>query len=162
MWGSLRLRAEDAAAFIEADLDETLIEDLLFGFGLIRWDDQVAVRQVADDLFVRWSRPVANQIVPRSWALLKHLYWPGPLVESNGKGIKVRSEPAIIPLLCANRVGDACAIAARRLFTAGLTTTRARLPDNQDGVRIAAALLFPLRSRHSISKLVIHTTEEHY
>src|SRR5262249_22667913 len=103
-----------------------------------------------------------NQVVPRSWALLKHLYWPGPLVESNGKEIKVSPEPAIIPLLCANRVGDACDIAARRLFIAGLTTTRARLPNYQDGVRIAAALLFPLRSLRAISKFVIRTTEEQH
>jgi CRISPR-associated protein Csx17 len=137
-----------------------LIEDLLFGFALIRWDDREALGQVADELFVRWSKPVANQVVPRSWALLKHLYWPGPLVKSNGTEIKVRPEPAITPLLCANRVGDACAIAARRLFIAGFPTTRARLPNHQDGVRIAGALLFPLRSLNSISKLVIHMTEE--
>ncbi len=130
-WGSVKLRAEDAAAFIEGNLDETLIEDLLFGFALIRWDNREAVRQVADELFVRWSKPVANQVIPRSWALLKHLYWPGPFIESNGKEIKVSPEPSIIPLLCANRIGDACEIGARRLFIAGLTPMRARLPDHQ-------------------------------
>lgn len=159
-WGSIKLIVEDAAAFIEGNLDESLVEDLLFGFALIRWDDKDAVCQVANELFVRWSKPVAHQVIPRSWALLKHLYWPGPLIESNGKEIKVIPESAIIPLLCANRVGDACTIAARRLFIAGLTTTHARLPDHQDGARIAAALLFPLRSLRSISKLVIHTTGE--
>jgi CRISPR-associated protein Csx17 len=158
--GGMKLTAEDAAAFIEGKLDEALIEDLLFGFALIRWDDQVAVRPVTDELSMRWSKPIANLIIPRSWALLKHLFWPGPVVDSNGKGVTVRPEPAVIPLLCANRVGDACAIAAKRLFIAGLATTRARLPDHREGKRIAAALLFPLRSQRSISKLVIYTTEE--
>jgi len=159
-WGSLRLRAEDAAAFIEGNLDEALIEDLLFGFTLIRWDDREAVRQVADELFVRWSKPVADQVIPRSWALLKHLYWPGPLFGSNGKEIKVSSEPSIIPLLCANRIGDACEIGARRLFIAGLAPTRTRMPDHQAGARIAAALLFPLRNLGSLSRLVIYSNEE--
>ncbi len=158
--GSLRLRAEDAVAFIEGNVDEALIQDLLFSFALIRWDDWEAVYPVADELFARWSKPVTAQVIPRSWALLKHLYWPGPLIDSNGGEVKVSPEPSIIRLLCANRIGDACEIGARRLFIAGLSPTRARLPDHQAGARIAAALLFPLRNLRSLSKLVIHSNDE--
>jgi CRISPR-associated protein Csx17 len=159
-WGGIALRAEDVAAFIEGGLDESLIEDLLFGFVLIRWDGQETCQQVKEELRTRWARPVTRRVVPRSWALLKHLFLPTPITTTGDQEIIIRPEPALIPLLWANRVGNACEIASRRLFSAGLAPTRARIPDGENGTRIAAALLLPIRRLNDLSKLVLHREED--
>jgi CRISPR-associated protein Csx17 len=84
-----------------------------------------------------------------------------PITTTGGQGIIIRPESAIIPLLCANRVSHACEIASRRLFSAGLAPTRARIPDGENGTRIAAALLLPIRRLNDLSKLVLHREEDH-
>jgi CRISPR-associated protein Csx17 len=160
-WGGIALRAEDIAAFIEGGLDESLIEDLLFGFTLTHWDGEETCQKVKGELRARWARPVTRRVVPRSWALLKHLFLSAPLTTTSGQGIIIRPESAIIPLLCANRVSQACEIASRRLFSAGLAPTRARIPDGENGTRIAAALLVPVRRLNDLSKLVLHREEDH-
>jgi CRISPR-associated protein Csx17 len=159
-WGGIALRVEDVAAFIEGGLDESLIEDLLFGFALTRWDGQETCQKVTAELHMRWMRPVTRRVVPRSWALLKHLFLPTPIITTGGQGIIIRPEPAILPLLCANRVSHACEIASRRLFSAGLAPTRAHIPDGENGTRIAAALLLPIRRLNDLSKLVLHMDED--
>jgi CRISPR-associated protein Csx17 len=160
-WGGIALRAEDVAAFIEGGLDESFIEALLFGFTLIRRDGQETCQNVKAELRTRWARPVIRRVVPRSWALLKHLFLSTPVTTTGGQDILIRPEPAIIPLLCANRVSNACEIASRRLFSAGLVPTRARIPDGENGTRIAAALLVPIRRLSDLSKLVLHREEDH-
>ena len=160
-WGGIALRAEDVAAFIEGGLDESLIEDLLFGFALIRWDGEETCQKVKAELHTRWALSVTRRVVPRSWALLKHLFLSTPITIIGGQEIIIRPEPAIIPLLCANRVSHACEIASRRLFSAGLAPTRARMPDGENGTRIAAALLLPIRRLNDLSKLVLHREEDH-
>jgi CRISPR-associated protein Csx17 len=75
------------------------------------------------------------------------------------QSISIRPEPAILPLLCAHSVSNACAIAARRLFAAGLAPIRAHIPDGEDGTRIAASLLLPIRRLGDLSKLVLYVDE---
>ena len=85
---------------------------------------------------------------------LKLLFLPGPLRVS-GSDIKLRGEPSIVPLLRAGRIGDACEVAARRLYISGLSPLRARFPDAADGPRIAAALIFPVRSSTELMALAL-------
>jgi len=153
VFGVLRLNPRDIAAFIEGEVNEQLLEDLLFGFTWVNWRHQAAAEVLAK-INRRWSQPVSQRIVPRAWALLKLLFLPGPL-RINGADVRLRAESSVVPLLCADRIGDACETAARRLYTAGLMPPRTRFPDAADGHRIAAALIFPVRSSTELMALVI-------
>ena len=139
----LALCPEDAAGFIEGDIDESLVEDLLFGFCWVDWHEYEAVRRLRSALHA-WRRPVSSRIVPASWALLKLLFLPGPIRTAEGAEISVRAEPSVLPLLEAGRVGEACRVAQRRLFAAGLAPARPEFPQFENGLRLAAALLLPV------------------
>jgi CRISPR-associated protein Csx17 len=151
--GALRLNPHDIAAFIGGEVNEQLLEDLLFGFTWVNWRHQSAA-SVLKRINQRWSQPVSEHVIPRAWALLKLLFLPGPL-RVNGAHVRLRAESSIVPLLRAGRIGKACEVAARRLYTAGLTPLRARFPDTADGHRIAAALIFPVRSSTELMALVV-------
>lgn len=153
VFGALRLNPHDIAVFIEGEVNEQLLEDLLFGFTWVNWRHQAAAEVLAK-INRRWSQPVSQRIVPRAWALLKLLFLPGPF-RVNGADVRLRAESSIVPLLRADRIGDACEAAARRLYTSGLAPLRARFPDAADGPRIAAALIFPVRSSTELMALVV-------
>lgn len=130
------------AAFINEELDETRVEDLLWGLILV---DQA--RSMRTD-----REPTT---LPRAYALLKLLFLPRPL-----GGVRIRPEPAILSLLRVGRLGEACAIAMRRLRASGLNPmpapirgrgVRDRAWQELDGMgraglsrRLAAALLIPI------------------
>lgn len=153
VWGALRLAPSDIATFIEGEIDEPLLEDLLFGFTWINWHHASAIGVLAT-LNRRWSLPVSAQIIPRAWALLKLLFLPGP-IRVNGSEVRLHAEPSIVPLLRAGRIGEACKVAARRLYVSGFTPTRICFPNAGDGSRIAAALIFPIRSSTELMRLVV-------
>ncbi len=155
----LALHPEDACTFLGGSLDEALIEDLLFGLLLLRWSDGDAMSAVRESLLASWQTPASPQQVPRTWALLKHLFLPHPVRTRSGEEIEVRHEPSLVPLLCAGRVSEACYIASRRLSSAGLNPVQVTFPDGEDGTRLAASLLIPVRRIHEISRLVL-TAEE--
>lgn len=159
LWGAIRLSPKDISALIEGAIDESLIEDLLFGFTWIRWGDAEAVRAVREDL--RWGKPIAERLVPRSWALLKLLFLPGEIT-ADGETFVIKPEPSIVPLLKANRINDACNIAGRRLSSVGLAPITPKFPDGTDGVRIAAALLLPIRGEQEIMRLILNPREKKY
>ena len=153
---ALAVRPNDVAAFLSGELDEPAAEALLFGMALVDWRDQEGLNGVRQAFLDRWARRVpVEHPIPRTWALLKHLFLPFPVRAPSGEEISVRPEPAIIPLLCGQRVGAACEIAQRRLFSAGLHPTRSAFPDGEDGIRLAAGLLVPINSVHEISRMVL-------
>ena len=156
LWGSVPILTEDALSLVDGDLDESLVEDLLFG---LSWIDFRSVRDVSGSLKVRWSAPVKSRIIPRSSSLLKLLFLPGGVPVADDK-IEVRPEPSILGLLRAGRVGDACVVASRRLYAAGLIPIQPQFPDRVDGTRMAAALLVPIRDVRKIVKQVLKITLE--
>jgi len=156
LWGSVPILAEDALSLVDGDLDESLVEELLFG---LSWVDFRSVRDVSGSLKDRWSAPVKSRIIPRSWSLLKLLFLPGGVPVADDK-IEVRPEPSVLGLLRAGRVGDACLVASRRLYAAGLVPIQPRFPDPVDGTRMAAALLVPLRDVRKIVKQALSVTLE--
>jgi CRISPR-associated protein Csx17 len=85
---------------------------------------------------------------------LKLLFLPGG-VRIDDDPIVIRYEPSIIPLLRSGRINDACTIAGRRLRTTGFMPITATFPDGRDGVRMAAALLLPVRGEQKLMKLVL-------
>jgi CRISPR-associated protein Csx17 len=142
--------------FLAHELDERRIEDLLWGLMLF---PQIR------GMFNSSADAAEAPPLPRAYALLKLLFLPQPLTV-NGVPVSIKAEPAIVTLLTAGHVGEACRIAMRRLRASGLSP----LPnprsggavrdadweelDNlgSDGQRLAAALLLPL-SYASISRL---------
>lgn len=168
-------RLDTVAAFLDGELDEKRIEDLLWGLMLI--DDrgsQSTDRQEANDL-----------PLPRVYALLKLLFLPRPLVierqadgtlfarllrDNESGGIVIRPEPSILNLLRSGRLGEACVIAMRRLRASGLDVMprpirgrRVRDGDWReldrmggagiDSQRLAAALLIPITDE-AVKRLV--------
>jgi len=162
------------ADFIAGDLDDRRIEDLLWGLVLVNPSQH---KPNLDD----------DAQVPAAYALLKLLFLPRPLVierRDNGQvfarlagpeenGIRIRPEPRIPHLLRAGRLGEACAIAMRRLRASGLAPMpRVRAGRTRDGdweeldrlgaagldpTRLAAALLIPISER-AVSRLVALVT----
>ena len=157
LWGAIPILPEDALTLVDGEVDESLLEDLLFG---LSWIDFRRVGQVRAVLLGRWRTPVTPRTVPRSWSLLKLLFLPAGIPRSNGDPVEVRPEPSTLRLLRAGRVGDACRVAARRLYAAGLTPVQASFPDDSDGTRLAAALLVPIRNVDWLMRRVLHVTAE--
>lgn len=161
---------DTVAAFLDGDLDEQRIEDLLWGLMLI--DPQ--------DVQHSSGHETADRPIPRNYALLKLLFLPRPIVADwatgtlywrlarNGEaGIAIRPEQRILSLLQAGRVDEACRIAAQRLRVSGLPPMPGALPDGKTrdntwseyagdhraAQRLAAALLLPINSP-SINRIV--------
>lgn len=159
LWGAIQIHPQDICAFIEGRVDESLIEDLLFGMTWIRWNDS-DLSTVRKDLMEKnqWNKPVSQSPVSRHYALLKLLFLPGGLMKGDER-ILIKPEPSIVPLLRANRIGEACTIAGRRLRITGFIPLTTAFQGGDDGLRIAAALLIPMRNEQQIKNLVLKSQE---
>lgn len=129
------------AAFIAGETDDRRVEELLWGMLLIDHskDYPTLKRSPIDDA----------PLLPRSYALLKLLFMPGPLT-AQSENVEVRPEMAILPLLRAKRVDDACQVALRRLRASGFIPQANQTSQHwhtPDPARLAAALLIPVASR---------------
>ena len=139
--GVIGVCTEDVTAFINGEVDEAVLEDLLFGFSWVdMWHHSASA--VLADVARRWRHPIRQRPVDRTWMALKLLFVPGSLNTPSGS-VVVHPETSIVPLLRAGRVQDAGKIAHRRLFVSGLSPKGASYPNGRHGPRIAAALLFP-------------------
>ena len=74
----------------------------------------------------------------------KHLFLPDELEASGGTRVVVRAEGAIVPLLCAGRIEEACHRGAT-VQVSGLGLPNIPFERDGDGTRMAAALLLPVR-----------------
>lgn len=156
--------------FLNQELDDQRIEDLLWGLILI---DQREMQHSRED-------ESSDHPMPRTYALLKLLFLPRPVVAERAggnfrwrlarkdeEGILIRPEPRILPLLQAGRVGEACRIGAQRLRISGLSLLPGPLPDGKTrdstwaefvsdpcrAQRLAASLLIPIDSA-SVNRIV--------
>jgi len=123
---------------IDGSLDPALLEDLIFGLVRARWprEPDPPASQTPALGGKRLRQPES-----RSYALLAHLYLDHPV-----RGVAIRPEPAILPLLTGGRFSDACRIARKRLWVSGLDVLDVtfEMPDRHEAERIAAALLVPI------------------
>lgn len=176
---------ETVAAFLDDRLDDRRIEDLLWGLILVP-DNRRGRDRPFEDVDVR--------SLPRAYALLKLLFLPRPLLFERGAdgrlsvrllwkdedgGVSIRPEPSLLRLLRGGRLGEACAIAMRRLRASGLNPlpcpiSGRRVRDGDwgelDGLghagvdvrRLAAALLLPIEesSLNRLVRLVIRCDED--
>lgn len=157
LFGAIRISVEDINAFIEGRVDESLLENLIFGFSWINWNKTDEIDELRRSLFKEdggWNIPVYQGVVSRPYALLKLLFLPKG-IKKGGEMIPLKPEPSVIPHLCANRIKDACKIAERRLVTKDFIPVTSSFPDGKNGVRIAAALLIPVKDERKLKRLVL-------
>lgn len=165
---------ETVSAFLGGELDDERIENLVWGLMLIK----------GGGVRTKSRSEMKSGSVPRPYALLKLLFLPRSLVVVRGAdgepsvrfqrdfeqgGISIRPESSIFQLLRGGRLGEACAIAMRRLRASGLSPMPGpirgrRVRDDDwreldgmtaasiDPIRLAAALLIPI-SDVAVSKL---------
>lgn len=162
LWGEIRLLAEDVNAFIEGRFDESLVENLIFGFSWIDWNKKNDVAELNRSLFEKdkgWNIPVKTSVVSRPYALLKLLFMPDGIKKDDVR-VSIKPESSIIPLLRAGRIKDACSIADRRLRTKDFIPVTSSFPDGGNGLQISAALLIPVRDEWRLKKLVLREEQD--
>jgi len=162
------------AAFINAEVDDAKIEELLWGLVLV---DNSRASQVS------YNSATKGGLVPRAYALLKLLFLPDSVMverrddgvvriralDRGEEGVRVKPEPEVLHLLRASRLGEACVRGMRRLRASGFSPVprpvlgrrvrdddwyELQQPDpvSIDPRRLAASLLIPI-SRAAISAL---------
>lgn len=152
------LGMSDIANFLDGATDDFVIEQLLFGMQCIKWADVSAVSQAVKEAMM----PVTDYegIFPRHWAMLKLLFLPHEIEVIKGCKVSVVPEQAILSLLKSGRIANACEIARRRLFSAGLNPLNVGLSNFGNGERIAAALLLPVRETKKLYSLALENNDK--
>jgi len=137
------------AAFLDASLDDGLIENLMFAFLLVRVGRIGNPNHHDPEPCVRWP----------AYCLIKQLFSSEEIETPKGK-VRLKPEPSIPALLAAGRSGEATDVAIRRLRVSGLSPMvregKGRNPE--DGVRLGAALLIPVWGLERLRALVVKAT----
>ncbi len=133
--------------------DDARIEELLRGLALIDW------KQAGRDASTQGTINIPARL-PRAYAMLKLLFLRNGKLhrQYSDEPYDIKHEPRVVPLLRANRVGEAIEVATRRLRASGLVPLAERFHFNeQDGTRLAAALLIPIteRAASALANLVL-------
>lgn len=139
------------AVFIAGETDDEKISEWLWGMSLIDFSKKLPPIR-------HWVSSDAPAL-PRSFALLKLMFLPFALETKSG-AVPIKPESSILSLLRADRTGEACAIAARRLRAGSFSLMPRMRGGNRDeewgeaktGVnpeRLAASLLFPISRQDS-------------
>lgn len=146
----------DVHRFLEGQVREDRLSDLLWGLAAVDWDGEGAPdppdETVPPDL-------------PRPYALLKLLFLGGSYETAAGESIRITPEPRVLALLRSGRVPEACEVAMRRLRAHRLRPlgTGQRRPGAMPEMRLsraparrlAGALLFPVHSIRRLAALVV-------
>lgn len=153
----------DAVTYIEGAVADAELEELIHAFTWIDWNDPDTQRVVRG---LRWRAPELP--APRAYSLLKLCFWPSKLpkkpASSGTESAHVVPEPALVPLLMARRIADACHVAQRRLRAHGLapidvgSSLQALREMPVDPIRLAASLIIPLSSRAAREELIRDVT----
>ncbi len=134
-WATRTASVDDVAAFLEPGvLDPALIEDLVYAFTLVKFEQGT-----------KHPRPPAGP-VPRAYSLLRLALNPAVLSGADDRARR-RPDPAILNLLIAGRISEAIALATARLRVLGFkprTVADATVDDAAAGRRLAASLLIPV------------------
>lgn len=150
--GARKAHLDDVAGFLESQVDEHALEELLFGFG---WVDFAGAHPVA--------RASSGPPVSRTYALLKLLCLPHKL-DLGATQVALPSPPALVPLLTAGRISDAVDLATDGLRARGLHARRLganRGPDPEHGRRLAAALLIPVMGVKALMATALRPDVDH-
>jgi CRISPR-associated protein Csx17 len=135
-FGPRRATLFDIGTFIEGDVDERALEELIFGF---TWLKDARGR-------ARAASPHIAPPLPRAYSMLRLLFRPDG-IPTAAERIHLIPDGSIVPLLRTGRVSDAVDVARRQLMSRGLHPRRVIDPGVRDpvlGRRIAAALMIPV------------------
>jgi CRISPR-associated protein Csx17 len=157
--------AEDVAAFLNQQTDDARTEEWLWGLMLID------LGQAKHTDLAPMTAPEIPQPLPRAYALLKLLFLPRYHALQTEGGQPIKPEPTLLSHLRAQRLPEACQLAARRLRASGhgpmpgpMSGGRARLPDFSMPKpmldRMAAALLIPVSQPERLQTLVLRPSSE--
>jgi len=152
--------AKDVGLFLAGQTDDARLAEWLWGLMLIdlgtaRWDD-----------LARSPAAALLQPISRAYALLKLLFLPSYQALKSARGNTIRLEPSIINHLSAERLPEACQVAARRLRASGYMplpgpTSGGRMRSTDYDLphlavtRLAAALLIPISHPERLQTLVL-------
>ena len=179
---------EQVSLFLADELDERLVDRLIWGVMLVS-SEHCRTNPVVQSRTLQSDAIRTGISLPREYALLKLLFLPRAIIAERShdnlrfrlaregeSGIRVRSEPRILPLLRAGRVGEACTIAAQRLRVSGIPTIPGPLStgvmrdrdwvdqsiNRRRGERLAASLLIPVSSNavHQLMQLICRDQSE--
>lgn len=160
-----QVRTATVARFLAGETDDGRIEELLWALALVR---------TASARDLRFTSAELPPPLPRAFALLKPLFLPWPIRFDGGRwrysrkdddAVQIKLEPRVLPLVRADRISEACVIAARRLFVSGLRPmfgpsssggireVNAEIEEGIDPARLAASLLLPMNG-HEIDRLL--------
>lgn len=145
--GKFHVSLEEVSMYIDGVLNENKIETLIPGLSMIDWN-----KYNADKILSSFPKTDCKYPVNRSYAIVK-----AALLDDGDSSV---IESRLIPLLSANRISDAVKIAERRVFVKNKLYTSISVPNNNNGISIAAALLIPVKfTSHNIYKLIYREDE---
>ena len=157
LYSKIKLTLNDISEFIHGNFNESLTEDLIFGLLLIdrRNND---IYNYAYDIIKKEEHPI---IKPFDFALLKLIFLPEDIRIGFDETVHIIPESAIVSLLKAGRVADACEIAKNRLLSSNLKPINTIFPNlgPDYGMKLAAALLLPVKQKE-LTELVLLKTKE--
>ena len=140
---------EDVVEFLHGRVDERRVGDLALALSMTAMGGKPFRPRREEGR----RRPT---LVPPAYAAMKLTLLPRDL-QVNGRLVSIEEparvppEPALIPLLRADRVSEAYALASRRLKAStglGVKTENPQIADGREnGLRLAAALLFPISKK---------------
>ena len=140
-----RARPQDVADFLSGDLDEDLIEKLLYAFLLARIPSRPARPRIGDCRL--WP----------AYCAMKQLFAPeshSGLERANGN-VHLKPDLSIPSLLNADRVREATEVAIRRLRVSGFRLSMSQGYDFGEGPRLGAALLIPVSNLEGLRRLIV-------
>jgi len=155
---SSKLWAEksDVVAFLENRLDEELIENLAFAFLRFRAPERKSLgHPPEEDRQLPWLRWPAYSILKQFFAASTHPAAKGPADEP-----RFRPDLSIAGLLQGNQVDRAIEAGLRRLRISGVRPVVTKGWSSEDGVRLGAALLIPVRGATRLRDAVTRVPEE--
>lgn len=147
---SLPIRSCDLVSFLLGDTDDSCIEDLLWGFSLIRWS-----REDVESVRSHWTERFGSEPIPRDWAILKLLFHPGTV-----RKVTLPKESRILSLLRAERIEEAVGLAVKRLRNSGLNPLPVIGEDWTNPKRLAAGLMIPVLDIAYLESLVLKTNDQ--
>lgn len=145
LYSKIKLSTSEVSEFIRGNFNEFLTEDLIFGLLLINNHNE-DFYNYAFDIIGKEESPT---IKPSDFALLKLTFLPEDIGIGFDEYVHVTPEPAIVSLLKAGRVTEACMIARNRLLTSNLKPINTIFPNlgQNHGMKLAAALLLPVEQK---------------
>ena len=157
LYSKIKLTINEISEFIHGNFNESLTEDLIFGLVLIDRSNNDFYNYAYDII----KKEEHSIIKPFDFALLKLIFLPEDLRIGFDETVHIIPESAIISMLKAGRVADACEIAKNRLLSSNLKTINTIFPNLGAGygMKLAAALLLPVEQKE-LRELVLLKTKE--